>query len=210
MRSVGIKKTSSDRTSKIVCIFDEADGGNDENSLIPLLQAFIDVGSWHPNQPWEIYRKSPYVAICTQRPSTDSTLLKFLLAHGADPNVGSFGRIRSVDGENFALNRQSTATLNGVVAKFDPSLIDLVLRHGVRRGCEGLHILRSIARRQDRGNFAELPRPLAQFLLDQGLADVDEVKEMPWRHEGVGYSGSRSEGIGPCVALMGGGHRGSS
>ncbi|RYP67725.1 hypothetical protein DL770_008563 [Monosporascus sp. CRB-9-2] len=185
IRSVKIKKTPSGQTKEYVYIFDEADGGNDEGSLISLLQAFIDVGSWHPNQPWESYWKSPRVAICTPRAITDITLLKFLLAHGADPNVGSFGKTSSVEGANFALNRQSPAVLNGIVAKFDPSLIDLVLKHGARRDCEGLHLLHSIVRRQNQDNFAELRRPLAQFLLDQGLADVNEVKKMPWRHEGT-------------------------
>ncbi|RYP59667.1 hypothetical protein DL770_010155 [Monosporascus sp. CRB-9-2] len=175
MRSAKIKKTPSGETSKCVCIFDEVDGGNDEGSLISLLQAFIDVGSWHPNQPWETYRKYPCVAICTPRAMTDSALLKFLLTHGADPNAGSFGRTSSVEGANLALNRQSPAVLNGVVAKFDPSLIDFLLRHGARRDCEGLHLLHSIVQRQNRDNFAELRRPLAQFLLDQGLADVNET-----------------------------------
>ncbi|RYP72545.1 hypothetical protein DL769_004435 [Monosporascus sp. CRB-8-3] len=187
IRSVKIEKTPSGNTSKYVCIFDEADGSNDDGSLISLLQAFIDVGSWHPNQPWETYLKSPCVAICTPRAVTDIPLLKFLLAHGADPNVGSFGRTSSVKGANFALNRQSPAVLNAVVAKFDPSLIDLLLRHGARRDCEGLHLLHSIVRRENRDNFAELRRPFAQFLLDQGLADVNEVKKMPWRHEGTMY-----------------------
>ncbi|RYP63409.1 hypothetical protein DL771_009307 [Monosporascus sp. 5C6A] len=187
IKSVNIKKTPSGKTDKYVCLFDEADGGDDKGSLISLLQAFIDVGSWHPNQPWETYWKSPCVAICTLRAITDITILKFLLAHGADPNVGGFGKTSCVQGANFALNRQSAAVLNGVVPKFDPLLIDLLLKHGARRDSEGLHFLHLIVRRQNHGNFAELRRPFAQFVLDQGLADVNEVKEMPWRHEGTRY-----------------------
>ncbi|RYP24593.1 hypothetical protein DL767_008593 [Monosporascus sp. MG133] len=41
--------TPSGDTSDNVCIFDKADGGDEEGSLISLLQAFIDVGSWHLN-----------------------------------------------------------------------------------------------------------------------------------------------------------------
>ncbi|RYP09465.1 hypothetical protein DL765_008415 [Monosporascus sp. GIB2] len=107
IRSVNIKKTPSGETDKY---------------------AFIDVGSWHPNQPWETYWKSPRVAICTPRAITDITLLKFLLAHSADPNVSSFSK---------------TST-----------------------------------QQENRDNFVKLRRPLAQFLLDQGLADVNEAKKM--------------------------------
>ncbi|RYO82878.1 hypothetical protein DL766_007810 [Monosporascus sp. MC13-8B] len=187
IRSVKIKKAPSGETDKYVYLFDEADGGDNKGLLTSLLQAFINVGSWHPNQPWETYWKSPRIAICTPKAITDITLLKFLLAHGADPNVGSFGKTSSTSGVNFALDRQCPAVLNGIVEKFDPSLVDLLLRHGARRNCEGLYLLHLIVQRENRNNFAKLRRPLAQFLLDQGLADVNEAKKMLWRHEGTRY-----------------------
>ncbi|RYP47642.1 hypothetical protein DL768_006340 [Monosporascus sp. mg162] len=183
MRSAKIDLSGA--TAKDICIFDKAACSGDEDALISLLQTFIEVGSWHPNQPWESpTMRLPYVAICTPRAITDSVVLKFLLAHGADPNLGKFDKGTNMPGVTFAVNRQSPAMLNYAVARSDLSLVDLLLRHGARADCEGLHLLHSIARPSNHGDFPVLRRPLAEYLLNHNLANVNEVKPTPWRHEG--------------------------
>ncbi|RYP90301.1 hypothetical protein DL770_003597 [Monosporascus sp. CRB-9-2] len=204
MRSVGINLSGA--TVEDISIFDKADCGGDEDSLISLLQAFIEVGSWHPNQPWESpTMRLPHVAICTPRARTDSMILKFLLAHGADPNLGKFDKGTNVPGVTLSVNRQSPAMLNYAVAKSDLSMVDLLLRYGARPDCEGLHLLHSIAQSFDHGDFTVRRRPLAEYLLNHGLANVNEVKPMPWRHEGTklhmgGYTETETPLTRACAA----------
>ncbi|RYP69384.1 hypothetical protein DL771_006141 [Monosporascus sp. 5C6A] len=112
-------------------------------------------------------------------------VLKFLLAHGADRNLGRFDKGINGPGVTLAVSRQSSAMLNYAVAKSDLSLVDLLLRHGARPDCEGLHLLHSIAKPLNHGDFTSLCRPLAEYMLNHGLAIINEVKPIPWRHEGT-------------------------
>ncbi|KAK1541395.1 hypothetical protein CPAR01_07384 [Colletotrichum paranaense] len=61
---------------------------DDDDTLVPLLQTFMDAG-WHPNQAWEP-REGNYPKWALQDPLCvrNKPLAKFLLSCGADPNIG--------------------------------------------------------------------------------------------------------------------------
>ncbi|KAK1451366.1 hypothetical protein CMEL01_05940 [Colletotrichum melonis] len=61
---------------------------DDDDTLVPLLQTFMDAG-WHPNQAWEP-REGNYPKWALQDPLCvrNKPLAKYLLSCGADPNIG--------------------------------------------------------------------------------------------------------------------------
>lgn len=185
MRTVKVLTDSSGVSWKEPCILDKCDQA-DTDSIISMLLAFIDVGSWHPNQPWESpINKQPYVALCTYIAGSERKVLEFLLAHGADPNLGSHNRSPDMFLRGWALNRQCPLLLNSAAADFDQSLVELLIRYGAKPDCEGLHMLHSVVRPHKQSDFATIRRPFAEYLLTRGLADVNEIRGMPWRHEGT-------------------------
>ncbi|KAI0134710.1 hypothetical protein BJ170DRAFT_690941 [Xylariales sp. AK1849] len=109
----------------------------------------------------------------------------FLLNHGADPNLARYLRGAKDSACVFAIDRQSPNVLNSAVRDMDSSLIELLIRHGAKSDCEGLHLLHSLVKATGPRNFAEKRRPLAEYFLDRGLADVNAAKQMPWKHEGT-------------------------
>ncbi|RWA04543.1 hypothetical protein EKO27_g10558 [Xylaria grammica] len=95
---------------------------------LALFEVFIEHG-WHPNQqvPWARGGFGVALPHCT----SDIRVVKFLLAHGADPNVGPFD-FRKIHGSSITppLDRCSGAALNKAAARGNIEVIDLLLQHG--------------------------------------------------------------------------------
>ncbi|KAI1863315.1 uncharacterized protein JN550_009635 [Neoarthrinium moseri] len=179
-------------STRLRCIFDEADYAADTDSFIALLSVFIKSGFWHPNQPWESPAMiDPYVAMYASRVLTDRRLLLFLLEHGADPNLSRYPKSArgssDRDATPWAIDRQSPSPLNLAVAQGDQSLFDLLVAHGAKAEGEGLHLLHSLVRAAMQHDFASTRRPMAEGIIAQRLADVNDVKPMPYRHEDSRY-----------------------
>ncbi|KAI1851766.1 hypothetical protein JX266_003228 [Neoarthrinium moseri] len=176
-------------STRLRCIFDEADYAADTESFIALLSVFIESGFWHPNQPWESPAMiDPYVAMNASRVLTDRRLLLFLLEHGADPNLSRYSKsARGISATAWAIDRQSPSPLNFAVAKGDQSVFDLLVAHGAKTEGEGLHLLHSLVRSSMRYDFSSTRRPMAETIITQGLAGVNDVKPMPYRHEDSRY-----------------------
>lgn len=180
------------RPSGDVCIFDKATAGGDdddndndnEDSFISLLRAFIEVGFWHPNQAWESPTlRSPHIAICKRRTTSMAgrrRVVEFLLAHGADPNLGTFSE-NSRTTEKFAVNRESHELLDRSVRQGGRALVELLLRHGARPGRGGLGVLVlshewSLSCKHFDYDDDEWRLQLARRFLDEGWVRIDEIQ----------------------------------
>ncbi|KAJ0164931.1 hypothetical protein CTA2_12844 [Colletotrichum tanaceti] len=107
----------------------------DGNVLIPLLQAFIEAG-WHPNQAWEATQDTwPVWPFSYPSCVWNTSLVEFLLSHGADPNIGScWPDLQALYGiqERFdysleiPLHRQSTLTFELAIEGCDPAAFEML------------------------------------------------------------------------------------
>lgn len=97
--------------------------------------------------------------------------------------------------------------LNSAARALDQSFVELLLRYGARTDCEGLHMLHSVVRAEayHQRDFSTTRGPFAEYLVAHGLADVDEIRHMPWRHEGSiltmgGYTDAETPLTYACAA----------
>ncbi|KAK2025066.1 hypothetical protein LX32DRAFT_597493 [Colletotrichum zoysiae] len=103
--------------------------------LIPLFQTFIDFG-WHPNQAWEPTQDTwpvwPFYYLCCV---WNPPLVRFLVSHGADPDIGScWPDFRAMHGlrerldysMEIPLHRQSTSTLELAIEGCDPASFEML------------------------------------------------------------------------------------
>ncbi|KAK2050968.1 hypothetical protein LY76DRAFT_652606, partial [Colletotrichum caudatum] len=103
--------------------------------LIPLFQTFIDFG-WHPNQAWEPTQNTwpvwPFYYLCCV---WNPPLVRFLVSHGADPDIGScwpeFRAIHALRERldysmEIPLHRQSTSTLELAIEGCDAASFEML------------------------------------------------------------------------------------
>lgn len=154
-----------------VTIFD----GEREDPLA-LVQVYLDFG-WHPNQLWSktgaSYNspKQPLVESLHNKP-----LLTLLLSHGAEPglsrhNIDLRGDIRPLD-------RHSGSVLDSAVRLWDPSLVELLLKHGANPSySKPLHsVVQWVGLDSWRGHPFPARRAMAEYLVSSSISKVDEVK----------------------------------
>ena len=94
-----------------------------EGDLLTLLQVFVDAG-WHPNQSW-LAPQSEEQELALFRCFTTKPLIKFLLEHGADPNLGWGSTV-----PHLAIDRRKGVVFTKAVKAWDPELLDLLVSHG--------------------------------------------------------------------------------
>ncbi|KAI0967586.1 ankyrin repeat-containing domain protein [Xylaria arbuscula] len=95
---------------------------------LELFNLFIEFG-WHPNQQIPGVNGSFGVALsnCT----SDVRIVRLLLAHGADPNLGPFDILkRSGLGSSPPMDRRSGDALKKAAQSGNVEVIDLLLQHG--------------------------------------------------------------------------------
>ncbi|KAI1267676.1 hypothetical protein F5Y18DRAFT_308183 [Xylariaceae sp. FL1019] len=187
-RQLATDKQPGGQTSEDVSIlgrFWSTDHGipNNANDIAELLRAFAQLGSWHPNQAYE-EPHCPFalVAICTPKATCEPTILKLLLDLGADPNLGRHtGQHAKGSRLPYTVSRQCPTVLNEVVQLGDVAALQLVLDHGAQTHHEKVHLLHSIVMYkspQQDPPFLEGRRQVAQYLLDHGISEINEVKPM--------------------------------
>lgn len=154
-----------------------------ERDPLPLVRVLV-AGGWHPNQAWEApVQRVPRTPLSYAPCLANKPLVAFLLAHGADPNLGRppgavFGSV--------PLDRRSGQVLNAAVGLWDPTLIDMLLDHGADPTYA--HVLHSVARYHGVPNLNPEPmpfarrRPLAEHLLAVGAATIKDVRTVTDLH----------------------------
>ncbi|KAF9878956.1 nacht and ankyrin domain protein [Colletotrichum karsti] len=164
-----------------VCIFDP--GREDKGDLLPLVKVLTEFG-WHPNQAWKLtlYNVAkialPYRGCLMNKP-----LSKFLLEHGADPNIDGGHLVKN---GSPTLQRETGELLNAAFGLWDMELVDMLLAHGANLSyARPLHSLVSGQVKQLRNlDIWNVPfsrrRPLAEHVLELGLMGVNDVKMVPY------------------------------
>ncbi|KAI0141562.1 hypothetical protein GGR57DRAFT_495950 [Xylariaceae sp. FL1272] len=159
-RTLATDKQPGGKTAKDVSILErESEGGisNNDDGIAELLRAFAH-----------------------HKATNDLSILKLLLDLGADPNLGPHtGQHATLSRQRLAVNRQCPLVLNEVVRLGDVAALQLVLDHGAKADHEGLHLLHSIVvftYGPKDPPFLNGRRQVAQYLLDQGIVEIDEVK----------------------------------
>ncbi|KAK2014490.1 hypothetical protein LZ32DRAFT_528579 [Colletotrichum eremochloae] len=170
--------------------------------LIPLFQTFIEFG-WHPNQAWEPTRDTwpvwPFYYLCCV---WNPPLVRFLVSHGADPDIGScWPDLRAMHGLQerldysieIPLHRQSTSTLELAIEGCDPASFEMLRASSSFTvniaGLSPLFILALPAEEDPRENensesvsYKLLPfvgrRAIAEHMLNFDDVDINRVRIM--------------------------------
>ncbi|KAI1121737.1 ankyrin repeat-containing domain protein [Nemania abortiva] len=141
-------------------------------SDLALFEVFIEHG-WHPNQQVPSIGGNFGVALlhCTGNPQ----IVRFLLAHGADPNLGPFIPGCPDFGHTPPMDRRSGAALTAAARSHNMEVIDLLLEYGAKVEWAAMPLHRALST-PDR--WPER-RPVFIRFLELG---ADPNKPTPFRH----------------------------
>ncbi|KAK1585190.1 uncharacterized protein LY79DRAFT_519318 [Colletotrichum navitas] len=192
----GSKRKQTPRGASIFETYPKGD------NLIPLFQTFIDFG-WHPNQAWEPTQDTwpvwPFYDLCCV---WNPPLVRFLVSHGADPDIGScWPDLRATHGlherldysTEIPLHRQSTSTLELAIEGCDPASFEMLRASSSLTvnitGLNPLFILALPAEKDPQENknsekvsYKLLPfdgrRAIAEHMLNFDDVDINRVRVM--------------------------------
>ncbi|KAI0532881.1 ankyrin repeat-containing domain protein [Xylaria digitata] len=139
---------------------------------LALFKIFVEYG-WHPNQ--QIPSPEGKFGVALPHCTNDFQITKYLLTHGADPNLGSFDRRKhSGLGPTPPMDRRSGAALTAAATSGNIEVTDLLLRHGAKlEWATPLHAALSVPEAWQQN------RPAFEHLLHQG-ADPNKNIRFPF------------------------------